>query len=313
MPNFQAEQLKKISTQIFEAAGVPTSIAMRVSDSLVEGNLAGHDSHGVIRIMQYIDDINHGNLDPHAEIEIISETPTTALLDAHNAFGQVAAARGMSMAIEKAKQHHVAAVGIRHANHIGRLGEYSLVAAEQGLVGIIMCNSGPGKRAAAQYGGLEGMFSTNPISIAAPAGERRPFLLDYATTMVAEGKLRLAREKGENVHPGLIVDKDGKPTTDPREFYGGGFLLHMGEHKGYALRCSIDLLGGILTGHGATAMPEFKAGNGTFIIVVDISAFMPMEQFTAHVDALFNEIKQVKPAPGFKEVLIPGEPRVQQP
>lgn len=307
MPIIHADELKRMSARIFEAAGASPEIAWRVSESLVEGNLTGHDSHGVIRIMQYFDDINRGDLDPRAEIEIVSETPTTALIDAHNAFGQVAAAKGMNVAIEKAKQHHVSAVGIRHTHHIGRLGEYTLMAAREGLVGIVMCNSGPGRRAA-PFGGLEAMFSTNPISIAAPAGEKRPFLLDYASTMVAEGKLRVAREKGEHVRPGLIVDKEGKPTTDPLDFYNGGFLLHMGEHKGYALGLLVDILGGVLTGHGATSLPEYKSGNGTFMIVVDIAPFMPLEQFKERLDCLFEGIKNVKKAPGVSEVLIPGEP-----
>ncbi|MFA6111883.1 MAG: Ldh family oxidoreductase, partial [Candidatus Latescibacterota bacterium] len=141
MPVLQVTQLIGVSVRLLEAAGVPADTARQVAGSLVEGNLTGHDSHGVIRLMQYVSGMERGQLDPHAQLEVLRETSTTALVDAHWAFGQIAARRGMEIAIEKARQHALGAVGLRHSGHVGRLGEYALMAVEHGMIGWVVCNS----------------------------------------------------------------------------------------------------------------------------------------------------------------------------
>lgn len=309
MPTCTAEQLRSLTSRIFQAAGVPEEIATKVSASLVESDLMGHDSHGVIRVAQYLRDLRGGMVDPRAELEVLKETPTTALLDAHWQFGQIAAAGGMAIAIEKARESHLAAVGIERCYHIGRLGEYALTAAEQGFVGMVLCNTGG--RTVAPFGGVGRTLSPNPMSYAVPAGRRKPFLLDFATSMCAEGKVRVARAAGKEIPPGWLLDKDRRPTTNPADLYDGGVILPMGGHKGYALCLLLDMLGGALTGHGCACLPEYERGNGVFMMVVDVEAFRPLEQFQDTVDRLFDEVKAGPTAPGFAEVLIPGEPEFQ--
>jgi LDH2 family malate/lactate/ureidoglycolate dehydrogenase len=228
-----------------------------------------------------------------------------ALIDAHWAFGQVAAVRGMQLAIEKARMSRVGVVAIRRSAHIGRLGEYSLMAADEDLIGMVLCNS---SSLVAPYGGMRRLLSTNPMSCAVPAGRRGAFLLDFATTVRAEGKVRLAREKGEQVPEGWILDKEGQPTTEPQDLYDGGVLLPMGEYKGYALSLLVDILGGVLSGHGATSSSDYSHGNGVLMMALDVEAFCPLEQFQREVEGLLDRAKAIPTAPGFSEVLVPGEP-----
>jgi len=308
MPTFTASQLRNLGTRVFEALGTPSNEAKRVADSLVKANLAGHDSHGVIRIPQYVNGIKRGQIKPGAKIEVVKESPSTALLDGNWGFGQVIAEKGMKMVIEKAKAHSISAVGLFHCNHIGRLGEYSLMAAEQDMIGIVVCNAGPPGGNTAPYGGRARRLSTDPISAAVPAWKSKPFLLDFATSVVAEGKLRIKYYRGEKVPRGWIIDKEGRPTTDPKDFYEGGAVLPFGDHKGYALSLLIDILGGALTGGGCVSSKEFVGGNGTLMIAINISSFTPLQEFKERTDALFEAIKETPTAMGFKEVLVPGEP-----
>lgn len=307
MPTFTAPQLRKISASILEAAGTPREEAKQVAASLVRSNLVGHDSHGVIRIIEYVKGIKEGKIRPGAKIEVVRETPSTALIDGHWGFGQVIAREGMKIAIEKAEISSISSVGVFNCNHIGRLGEYSMMATEQDMIGIILCNSGPKGGIVVPYGGAARRLGTNPMSIAVPAGEMKPFLLDFATSVVAEGKLRLKRYRGEKVPTGWILDKEGRPTNNPKDFYTGGALLPFGEHKGYALALLIDILGGALTGAGCTSSEEYERGNGTLMVAINIGSFMPLEAFKERVDKLFKKIKETPPMPKCKEVLIPGE------
>lgn len=307
MPNFTADQLRRIGRAIFKAVGTPPDVAQRVSDSLVTNNLMGHDSHGVIRIPAYLRKINEGQIVPQAQPEVVWETPTTALLDGHWAFGQVVAARGMEIAIAKAREQNIAAVGMFHCPHIGRVGEYPAMAAEQGMIGIALCNSGPPGGNVAPFGGRKPFFSTNPLALAVPAGEHSPLLVDFATSIVAEGKVRVARNRGKRIPEGWIIDAEGHPSTDPHDLYEGGALLPFGKHKGYGLALFIDIVGGILTGTGCTSMPDYDGGNGTFMMAINIEAFRPLEEFKGLVDQLFAAVKEVPLAPGFEEILIPGE------
>lgn len=307
MPVFTAPQLIQIGARLLEAAGASAETALLVSRSLVEGNLAGHDSHGVIRLAQYVRAIERGQINPRAEPEIVRENATTALVDAHWAFGQVAARRSMEIAIAKAQQHSVAAVGLRNSAHIGRLGEYVLMAVEHGMIGFMTCNS---SLLTAPYGGVDRVFGTNPFAYAFPRSGT-PFLMDFATSVAAEGKLRVALAKGAAVPEGWILDKERNPTTNPADFYDGGVLLPLGGHKGYGLLMVADLLGGALTGHGCTALPEHSTGNGVFMMAIDITAFCPVEELTETVDRLAATIKAGQKAPGFDEILIPGEPEAR--
>jgi len=305
MPIFTPDQLRKASIEIFEAAGVPKDEANRVSASLVKANLTNHDSHGIVRIEQYLRDIREGRIRPGAKIDVVKENTSMALIDGNWGFGQLIAEKAMNMAIEKARGSSVSCVGAFHCNHIGRLGEWSMMAAEEDMIGMIF-NGYWGRRGiVAPYGGAAGKLVTNPLSVAFPAGEMRPFLVDFATSVVAEGKVRVKRFNREKVPMGWILDREGNPTTDPEDLYQGGVLLPFGGHKGYALCLLIEALCGPLI----LPLSE-QLGNqiGLFVIVINISRFTPLEAFKKRIDARFRDIKATPPAPGFEEVLIPGEP-----
>jgi len=318
MPVFTVDQLKNLGIGIFKAAGASDEEAKIVSRYLVNANLAGHDSHGVIRIPQYVNMIKVGykpygylcKIKPGAQIEIVKETETTALIDGNWGFGQLIATKAMELAIEKAKKHGIGAVGAFHCNHIGRLGEYSLMAAKQDLIGLAVCNSG---RLVAPFGGMERILSTNPITVAIPAGEERTFLLDMATSVHAEGKVRVRRNRGESLPDGWIIDKEGNPSNDPEDMYAGGALLPLGRdvgYKGFGLALIVDILGGALTGHGCTIGKEYIGGNGTFMMAIRIDRFVELEKFKERVDELFRNVKNSKKAPGVEEIMIPGEPEM---
>ncbi len=303
-----ADKLRRAGTRLFAAAGAPDGIASAVATSMVENNLAGHDSHGAIRIPPYIARVKSGRIDPQATPSTARETPNTAIVSGNRGFGQIAARYAMGLAISKAKEHRLGAVGIVQCEHIGRLGEYSMMAAEAGLIGMVFASLGAGtdQAEAVPFGGARRALGTNPLSVAFPAGEVPPVLVDFATTMVAEGKVRVIAAEHEPVPEGWIVDAEGRPTTDPADFYAGGALLPFGGHKGFALGLLMDLFGAALT--GALAFEPTDVGNGTFMMVIDPEAFRPRADFLAAVDKECRRIKAVPPAPGFAEVLLPGEP-----
>jgi uncharacterized oxidoreductase len=311
MANRSAAELRQVTETIFTAAGAPADLATEMGDALVGANLAGHDSHGVIRIPAYLRMIKEGQLDPKARPEVIKETATTALVDGKWTFGHVAAKYGTSVAIKKAKQSGTAAVSVVRCNHIGRLGQWASQAAAEDVIAMVTVGGGGGGSrggggAAAPFGGAERAFSTNPISIGMPGGETPDMLIDFATTVVAEGKLQVARAKGAPVPPGSILDKDGNPTTNAEDFYNGGMLLPFGGHKGYALAMFVEMLGGAFT-PGDEINGEGRRG-GAVIWAVDAFAFRSKESYEQNADFVLQRIKKVKPAPGFNEVLIPGEP-----
>jgi hydroxycarboxylate dehydrogenase B len=306
---FTPEHLEKTGRAIFEAAGAPPDLAARLMHALVDSNLAGHDSHGVIRIPAYVKAIEDGKIKPAARPNTQQESPTTAIVDGAWSFGHVAAEFAMQVAIKKARETNVGAVGVIRCNHIGRVGEYSEMASNAGCLGMVFVGGTTGSGIAAPFGGAGRAFSTNPLSFGVPAGEHPAILIDFATTVVAEGKVQVARAKHAQLPPGCIVDKDGNPSTNPEDLYNGGMLLPFGGHKGYALAMLASLLGGALTGNDNV---NGGAGSGgAFMVAINIEAFRPREDYNRTVDTFFDKIKAIPPAPGFDEVLIPGEPELR--
>lgn len=310
MPTFPADRLTAFARELFVALGVPADEAAVVSRSLVDANLAGHDSHGVIRIPAYLALISPGQLHPAARPEILQETPTSVLIDGHRGFGQIAGLFATDRAIEKAKSQGIAIAGIVNCTHMGRMGEYAERGVAAGCI-VLTCVGGFGGTGhSAPYGGTGRFFGTNPIAFGFGGAEVDPVIGDMATTMVAEGKLRVARAKGAPLPEGLILDKHGNPTTDVEEFYDGGSLLPFGGHKGSALALFIDLISTALTGsrdHTEGAYPAFGP-TGTIVIAIANDLWRPAEAFAADVDATVQRLKSVPPAPGFPEVLVAGEP-----
>jgi LDH2 family malate/lactate/ureidoglycolate dehydrogenase len=308
-----ADRLREVSQQIFEAMGCPEDIALRVSTALVDANLVGHDSHGVIRIPQYVNAVREGHVVADARPILIRETAVTGLVDGRWAFGQLSAYYATEVAIAKAKASGISMVGIVRCNHIGRLGEYATMASDAGVAAIVTTGGFGGRGvSAAPFGGAKPVLGTNPIAVGLPAGVEPDVLVDFATTAVAAGKIEVARAKKIPLPPGSIVDREGRPTTDPEDYYKGGMLLPFGGHKGYSLSVVVEFLGRILT--GADAFAEGNRGgpvyghSGALVIAMDPGVFVNPEQYAAAADETLRRLKSVPPAPGSPGVMIPGEP-----
>ena len=310
MPVFSHEYLHKVAFHVYRAKGSSEEEASTVADHIVKANLVGHDSHGVINIPVYADRIDKGHIVPGAPFEVEKEAPCTAVINGNWGFGFVVTERAMAMAIEKAKTHGVAAITIHYQSHIGRLGDYSTMALKEGMIGLITADSGAGPKAVAPFGGRARRLGTNPICIGMPSDLEGPVLLDMATSAVAAGKISLARNRGEDVPPGWIINKDGDPTTDPNEYFGGGAILPVGAdqgHKGYGLSFMVEVFSGLLTGLGFGIDPQAKHNDGCFISVFNVEHFRSLTQFKSEVAEFAKFVKTSPPAAGFNEVLYPGE------
>lgn len=311
MPTLHPTPLADYTSRIFQAVGTPKTTADLVGRSLVAANLAGHDSHGVIRIMQYLRQISEDELRPQATPQIERETPVMALVDGHRCFGQLAAKVAIELGINKAKGQAVAAVGLKQSGHVGRLGEWVGLAAEAGLIALSYVNGGRSGGLVAPFGGAERRLGTNPIAAAVPLENRPPLLLDFATSAVAEGKVRVALNSGKPIPEGWALAKTGAPTLNPADLYDDGMLLPAAGHKGYGLALLCDFLGGLLTGAGGPGLPGALLGNGVLFVLLNIEAFRPLADFFADSTHIADRIKATKPARGFEEVLLPGEPEVR--
>ena len=310
MPVFTPEYLHKVSYHCFRAKGASEEEAEIVATHQVKANLVGHDSHGVRHIPEYVGRIDRGHIVPGAPFVVENETPSTAVINGNWGFGFVVTERAMQIAIEKAKVHGVAAVTIRQQSHIGRLGDYPAMAIEEDMIGLITADSGAGPKSVAPFGGSDRRLGTNPICIGVPSDLEAPVMIDMATSAVAAGKIALYRSRGEHVPQGWLADKDGQPTTDPNDYYAGGSILPVGAdqgHKGYGLSFMVEVLSALLTGLGFGLDPYARHNDGCFISVYNVEHFRPLKQFKRDVAGFAGFIKASPPAPGFSDVLYPGE------
>jgi len=305
MPLLTADRLTDLVGRIFVAAGTPDDIAEIAARSLVLSDLVGHESHGVVRVRQYLDALRRGDLDPTARPAIIHESGAVFTVDAHRGFGQLAARWTMEQALVRTKAHGIAAAGLINCGHVGRLGEWVELAADQHALALAFCNGGGASGIVAPFGGAERVLSTNPIAAAIPL-DGPPIVLDFATSAVAEGKVRVARNRGKTIPEGWVLDAKGIPTTNPQDLYDGGMLLPAAAHKGYALSLLVEYMAGVLTGNGTSALPGYRAGNGVLFIVLHGEAFRPWADYLQTADALARRVRETPPAPGFDEVLLPG-------
>jgi LDH2 family malate/lactate/ureidoglycolate dehydrogenase len=311
MPRVQAQALIQFGQALFQSLGAHADEAFLVARLLVDANLSGHDSHGVMQIPGYVDALAAGLIVPGAGFTRERETPATALLDGHWGFGHRLAHEAVQLAINKAHRCGISAVGAYHCYHVGHLGAYALVAAEVGMVGIIAVNDGGGGQRVVPHGGVAGRLSTNPLAVGLPTGTEKPFILDISTSVVAEGQIRLMRLRGEHMPLGWMIDAIGKGTTDPEAFFRQtGSLLPLGGdagHKGYGLGLAVDILAGILAraGHSRAPIPPYN--NGLLMIVVDIGRFLALEEFSAEVRSLITYLKSCPQGTGVDEIVYPGE------
>ncbi|MFH2076279.1 MAG: Ldh family oxidoreductase [Pseudomonadota bacterium] len=308
MPTLTKEVLHEVTASILQAAGAPGDLAAQVADVLVDNHLAGHDSHGILRIPEYVRSVQAGEIVPTARPCVVEESATSALICGNWAFGQVTGIFAADLAVEKAKKERVAVLSVVQAGHTGRLAAFTDRAARQG-VAMFMAIGTVSKPRTAPYGGSAPVLGTNPISFSIPNPAGSPVTLDFATSAIAAGKIKAAKAKHEPLPPGAILDSLGRPSTDPQAFFEGGFLLPFGGHKGYALAVIAELLSGPLA--GADAYPGVTSRSGIFIIAVDAAVFRPSADYEKALALTLARIKAVPPGPGFEEVLLPGEPEAR--
>lgn len=294
---------------VLERLDVPANDAKIVSDCLVFAHLRGFDTHGLPCLAGYVECLEQGRIKARPQIKVERPTPWSVRLDADNGLGQVAAHRAMRLAIESAEQFGVGAAAIRSSNHFGSACCYSMMALPSDCIGIVTSNAAA---AAAPFGALQPFLGTNPFSVAVPTKDAPPFVIDMATTEGSRKKVRQALIQGEALPAGWAVDKDGNPTTDPKAALAG-VMLPFGGMKGSAITVLLDILSGVLTGaeFGGQVLSVLTnqkraSGNGNFMLVLKLAAFLPADEFKARMDEELARIRALKPATGVREVIYPG-------
>lgn len=315
-------ELTGLVTRIFAAAGADGQEAKRITSNLVETNLAGHDSHGVVRVPRYVQYARDGHVRYGGTAETVTDTGPLVLLDGHFAFGQSLGHEVVACGVERAREHGVALVALRRAGHLGRIGAWAEDAAAEGIVSVHFVNVGR-SALVAPFGGAQRRMSTAPVAVGVPTDDpQRPFVLDFATSRVAEGKALVALAGGPPVPDGALVDGEGRLTADPRALYGEvpegavpdprggpGALVAMGEHKGSGLALACELLAGALTGSGATG-PGEGAYNGWLAVFLDpsrLDAGSSQSGWAAAVTDYVDWVRTARPAAGHERVLAPGD------
>ena len=307
---FQADSLRSFCEGIFISCGMVPEDASIVADGLVQSNLRGVDSHGVMRVGIYAKRLKMGLVNPRPEVKIVRESAATLLVDGDNGMGQVVGVRALELGLDKVKQSGGVYVGVRRSNHYGAGAHYVKRAVEQDVVAFAYSNAPP---TMAPWGGVDPYVGTNPYAFGVPAGGYPPIILDMATSIVARGKIILAAERGESIPEGWAIDKHGNQTTDAQEALQGS-VLPFGGPKGYALSLMIDIMAGALTGAGFGPRVNSLYDNfeepqnvGAFFQLIDISQFANPAAFKANIDRMIEEIKSSRRAPGTEKIFLPGE------
>ncbi|MBC6490213.1 Ldh family oxidoreductase [Flavihumibacter stibioxidans] len=320
---FSYQQLASFSRQVFLAIGCPEADAETATRVLLSADLRGIDSHGIARLSGYIRLWEAGRVNARPDVQVIHETPSTAVVDGDRGLGLVVAPFAMQVAIDKARQVGTGWVSVQNSNHYGIAGWHAMMALQHDMIGISMTNA---SALVAPTFSTERMLGTNPIAVAIPAGTEPAFVADMATTTAANGKLEILQRKKQAAPPGWIQDADGHPTTDAHALKSGGALLPLGgdrehgSHKGYALGAIVDILSGVLSGASFgpwvppfpayVPMPTYMPGKGIghFFGAMRIDAFRPAEDFKSNMDQWIRRFKSARPAAGEEKVLVPGDP-----
>jgi uncharacterized oxidoreductase len=307
-------ELTRLATRVFAAAGSDEDEAAIIAGHLVEANLRGHDSHGVGMIANYLRNLGAGKAAANVKGHVVSESGSMIVYDGDRGWGQIVAREATLLGIAKAKEMGVAVVGLRNAHHIGRVGTYGEMCAGAGLVSISFVNITDQRPAVAPWRGAEARFGTNPVTVAIPGPTPdRPIIADMATSKIAMGKVRVARNKGEQVGSDILLDADGNATTDPNVMYRRprGALMTFAEHKGYALAFICEILAGAVTGSG-TMRPERQDAesvtNGMLLVVIDPSRLAESGWINEEVKAMTEYVTASRPRKSGEPVLIPGDP-----
>ena len=312
--------LTRLVSEAFRAIGCHDAEADRIGHYLVSANLCGHDSHGVIRVPRYLQWVRAGGVKPNQTLAVVTENEVMAVVDGNFGFGQTIGPLAVRLGMDKAKTSGVAIVALRRSGHLGRIGDWAEMAAAEDLVAIHFVNVS-GSLLVAPFGGVERRLATNPVAIGIPLPGEVPLILDFATSVVAEGKAMVALEGGKPLPEGALIDDDGRHTSDPKIFYGvtesepvpdprkgRGAIRAMGDHKGSGLSFMVEMLAGALTGSGCAGPLPRPLVNGMLSIYLDRQAFAAEDAFAAEVRSYVEFFKSAKPERPGGEILVPGEP-----
>jgi len=311
-----ADTLRAQVARILEKAGSLPAEAAQVADNLVMANLSGHDSHGVGMVPRYVDAVLEGGLKPNTGIKLSLDGGAMLSIDAQQGYGQITGVQAMELAMARARQHGSCIMALSRSHHLGRIGHFAEMAVAQGLVSLHFVNV-ISRPVVAPFGGGDGRFGTNPCCIGIPMGEQPPFVLDFATSRVAQGKMRVAYNKGEQVPEGYLIDEHGRPSTDPgvvvRPLNQGllGALMTFGEYKGYGMAVACELLGGALTGGGTwhqEADDRRAVLNSMLTILINPAALGSQQALAQEAQAFADWLRASPPAPGSPGVQLAGEP-----
>lgn len=307
---FPHEPMQANAKAILLAGGSPEAEAELVSQRLVKANLTGHDSHGLIRLTQYMERVRNGGYTAGAETTLKKDTGSMALLSGNWGFGQPHANHAMKVAIQKAKEHMVAAVSVTDLGHIGRLADYACMAAEQGMIGLVFTATGGMSHLVAPFGGAARRMSTNPMCAAFPSDREWPVVMDFASSAFAEGKFRVMRDAKMTTPANVLINNKGELSQDPNDLYDNGAILPLGGaqgYKGYMLNFMMEVLGGLLSGGGFMGWKENPPFNNcSLMIVLNVSAFRELPAFKTELNQLIDFLKDTPSLEGQK-VLYPGE------
>lgn len=312
---YRAEDLHAFVRGVLERLDVPRDDAVLAADALIAADVTGVDSHGVARFAghpSYVPGLRSRRVNPIARPRIAAEAAGTALYDGDGGMGVVVASRAMEVAIDKAGSAGVGIVAVRNSRHLGIAAHYARMALPYGMIGLAMTNAFP---QVVPPGGTTAMLGTNPISLAAPAGPGGPFVLDMATSIGTAGKAEIAQRAGKAMPDGWLVDRAGLPTTDPAALLGGGGALlplgsfaELGSHKGFGLALAVDVLCGVLSGQGYSAILDGASGSaGHFLAAIRIDAFVPLAAFETMLAAMSDALRSAPRVPGVDRIYIHGE------
>ena len=308
--NISADRLRQLTASIFQGAGCDAAEAARIAEHLVEANLVGHDSHGVIRVASYVQWLRSGKVLANQTIEVAFQNDVIAVVDGRFGFGQTIGEQAMQLGIDKCRKHGLAVVALRNSGHLGRIGDWPLMAARAGLLSLHFVNTSGAGILVAPFGGITRRLSANPIAAGVPIAGAAPIVLDMSACTIAEGKIRVALNKGVPVPENCIIDSHGKPTTDPRVFYADppGAILSIAGHKGYGLAVMCEVLAGALTGGGCSnPVNAGRVVNGMLSIFLDPARFQADAAFAAEVNRFVAWVKSSEKATSDGEILMPGE------
>jgi len=305
-------ELRAQLERLLGALGAPPERAAIVADNLVEADLRGVDSHGANLMALYHQRVTGGHLHPDAPVTTIEDRGSTVRLDGGLGFGQVVGVEAVDLVTARAAEHGVAAVTVRELTHLGALAYYTIRAARAGFVAMVFQNGPP---VVPPFGGTTGIFSTNPFSYAVPTGTHPPIVFDIATTAAAGNKILLARKRGDATIPaGWANDEQGRPTTDPNE--ASVFQLQWaGGHKGFGLAMLVEIVAGVLAdscyGTVENTASELagrdRIAKGAGFVALDVTRFLPRDEFERRVDALIDDVHRSALAPGTERIYVPGE------